>query len=286
MLSETACLGFEAVLSRWKYLFRHPAFRRRPATVASRLLRWRILCALGCGAEIVLDPGHVRLKLPPEWRGVAKLLYAFRRDYEPELTYIGRLLRAGMVAVDAGASYGVYALTAAVAVGPCGMVLAFEPSTGAHELLVANAVLNNLANVHVFRAALADRCGTASLYVHPDPSRNSLGGSPASVDRRTVETFKLDCVLRRLRVKSFDLLKLDVEGAEELVLRGAMDSLSAWCPPVVFEINPTAAEDLGLRRDGAWSVLSSLGYRFYRLDRHQRLRRCDQPRSGNIIALR
>ena len=111
--------------AKWRYLHGHPAYQRSPLPTVLRLAEWRCRCALRISGTVRLQH-NVRLRLPPNWRGVAKLLYAFGEAYEPELKYMAAMLRPGMVVVDVGASYGVYAAVAAKAVGPAGLVLAFE----------------------------------------------------------------------------------------------------------------------------------------------------------------
>jgi hypothetical protein len=70
------------------------------------------------------------------------------------------------------------------------------------------------------------------------------------------------------RILRLDAVKIDVEGAEELVLRGARTVLRNVRPILVFEMIPGNAERLGLAQDGAWKVLAEEGYSCYELDEH------------------
>lgn len=60
-----------------------------------------------------------------------------------------------------------------------------------------------------------------------------------------------------------DVIKMDAEGAEELVLRGATNLLTSMHPIVIYEKNPEASAHLGLAADGATKLLAGLGYKFF-----------------------
>jgi FkbM family methyltransferase len=215
-------------------------------------------------------------------------MFAFREMYEPEVLYLDRLLSPGMTFVDVGACYGVYTLVAAKLVGANGRVIAFEPAARSYDVLQENIKLNGLANVRPYRVALSDRIGVSSLYHHPDPGSNSLGmrqgilGAPEEVETNT-----LDSVLGSGRSGRVDMMKVDVEGAEELVFRGAREIFTTSHPAIIFEVNPEAATALGSSPRGAWDILDRMGYGFFRiLDRNTRIPLRVPPESlCNVIAL-
>ncbi len=253
-----------AMTEKWNFLRTHEAFRKAPSTTLLRLLAWRLHCWLGKPALITLPKCDLRIYLPAVWRGVAKLMFVFGEMYEPELLYLERLLSPGMTFVDVGACYGVYTLLAAKLVGANGRVIAFEPAARSYAVLQENIKLNGLTNVRPHPMALSDRIGVSSLYHHPDSSRNSLGmgegilGAPEEVKTNT-----LDSVLPSGPSERVDAMKLDVEGAEELVFRGAREILATAHPAIIFEVNPEAATALGLSARGAWDILDGIGYGFF-----------------------
>jgi FkbM family methyltransferase len=250
---------------KWNFLRSHEAFRKAPIITLLRLLAWRLHCWLGKPATITLPKWDLRMHLPAEWRGFARLMFAFREMYEPELLYLDRLLSPGMTFVDVGACYGVYTLVAAKLVGAKGRVIAFEPASRSYAVLQENIKLNGLANVRPYRVALSDRIGFSRLYHQPDPGRNSLGvpegisGAPEEVETNT-----LDSVLGSGPSERVDVMKLDVEGAEELVFRGAREILTTAHPAIIFEVNPEAVTALGLSPRGAWDILDRMGYSTFR----------------------
>ena len=86
--------------SKWKYLTAQEAMRRAPVLTMSRLFSWRARCLLRCAAIARLPRWDVQMFLPANWRGVEKLIFAFREYYEPELDYLKQILSPGMTFVD------------------------------------------------------------------------------------------------------------------------------------------------------------------------------------------
>lgn len=271
-----------SLADKLRYLAGQPAFHAEPARVVARLGWWYVRSRIPRPALVRLRPWDLTLELPPRWRGVSKLAYAFRERYEPELQVLHRCVRPGSVAVDVGASYGIYTCVLARLVGPEGRVYAFEPEAEAAQVLRRNARRNRLGWVRVIQAACADSSGAAALCHERDPSRNWIAlGRAVTWGSEVVEVVRLDDI-----VPAADFLKLDVEGAEELVLRGATDLLRRCRPTVLFEVNPDAAARLGLRAIGAWALLSDLGYRFARVVGAQLVPLLAPPGGGNVVALR
>ena len=140
----------------------------------------------------------------------------------------------------------------------------------------------------MFRAALADKEGSASLY-HSGRGPTSFSlGPPAHGSCRTevVTTLPLHKILQEENAEHVGLIKLDVEGAEELALRGALPLIASFRPCVIFEINPCASTGLGLRPHGAWELLENAGYRFFSVLEGGDLRKLSAPPAGgNVIAI-
>ncbi len=228
--------------------------------------------------------------LPPYWKGVAKLIYAFRDYYEPELTFLESLLSPGKVFVDAGANFGIYTAMASKTVGEAGRVISFEPSARAFPVLRHNIALNGFRNVQAFPMALADKPGRAWLYHHSAVGSDALAKDSTfdpDAYAQIIETESLDNVLRRISIEHVDAIKLDVQGAEELVLRGASEIVTSIRPVIMFEFHPEGAISLGLEPDGAWNLLHGLGYDFFGVRQQGGVTRLLFPPStiANIVAI-
>lgn len=272
---------------QWLYLWNQDGFRHSPLKTVLRLISWRVRCLLRLHATIRLDNGDSRMFLPPEWGGIAKLAFAFRERYEPELPYLEQILSPGMTFVDAGACYGLYTLAASKIVGESGRVIAFEPASRAFRVLQKNVALNSLANVLAFPMALTANSGKALLYRHPNVGCDSLGRDHSFTEAaEEIATESLDNVLRKISVGHVDVIKMDVQGAEELVLRGAMEILTSSHPAVIFEVYSAGTVLLGLSPYGAWDFLHNLGYEFFVVDRRGTLRReLSPPADRNVVAI-
>lgn len=283
---------FERTISRWRYLMNHPAFRQSPLVIVARLLGWRIHCALRIPATVTLHPWNVRLFLPPLWQGGGTTgVFALRQLYEKELAFLDHLVSPGMVVVDAGANHGIYTVVAARLVGPSGRVLSFEPGRQAFSVLKMNIEINQLHNVCAYRAALSDKNGKARLY-HSEYGRTSFSlGCPKStpVAFEEVTTRTLESVLEEQVAGRVGLIKLDVEGAEELALHGFRDAILHSRPTIILEMNASANERLNLSRTGSWEFLRLRNYDFFSLSDDGTPQQLSAPPAAdgitNIIAI-
>lgn len=139
------------------------------------------------------------------------------------------LLRQGMAFIDVGANYGLYSLVAARAVGETGRVLAVEPQAELAQLIRESIAINHLQNVVVQPCALSDAPGDALLY---QPSRSNGSstlrlqeGENCYAEALPVKCQTLPDVLTGsgIRLDRGAAIKIDVEGAELLILEKASD---------------------------------------------------------------
>jgi FkbM family methyltransferase len=228
----------------------------------------------------VESPGHPldRVLVPVKgfafrhvFRGDERRYLGFRRSvaivaskarlYEPQtLRAIRPLVREGDVALDVGASFGIYTAELARRVGPTGQVHAFEPQPAVHEMLVQR--FRAQPWVRVVNAALADEPGTAEFVVPTiasDIPETALGSLARGSDGHTVaggtEVTTLDDYCAELDRLSF--VKIDAEGWDVDVLRGGRKTLTRLRPVVQVEVNDedhfadltALADEIGYRID-------------------------------------
>jgi FkbM family methyltransferase len=281
---------FSRLRQRWQYFQSLPSFRTHPLRTLVRALHWRLRCALGWAVTVDMPAWQAKVWLAPEWHGAGMtLFYVVRESYELELEHLGKLIRPGDTVVDAGANCGLYTLAAAHFAGPNGRVLAFEPGRLILPVLEKNVALNRLKHVQIFPLALAESPRRGQLFSHPHGASSfTLGHAPDEAPESVeIEVDTLDAVLARERLDRVDLIKMDVEGAEELILRGSEELFRRRRPTVLFEINPTAIANLRLKRDGVWAILAPLGYSFHQFDASGNLLPVEvcPPGGCNLIAL-
>jgi len=152
-------------------------------------------------------------------------------------------LAPGDIAVDVGANVGLFTIFMKQLVGSDGTVLAFEPSEFNYKKLFKNLVTNELW-VEIHKTALSDRYGSADWYeTTEDTGQSSLAPLQDGMQPLyQVATGRLDDFLIYSTPK---LIKIDCEGAEEKVLRGAKNMLARGVPFIVCELT-----DITLRRFG------------------------------------
>jgi FkbM family methyltransferase len=159
------------------------------------------------------------------------------RGEREEIRALRSALAAGDTAVDVGANKGAYLHWMRQAVGPSGTVYAFEPQPGLARYLESMHDRMGWDNVRVREVALSDSAGRRVLHVpgwenSPGASLEATESTPAAGERE-VETDTLDHQLegaQRIR-----LVKVDVEGHELAVFRGAQRTLSEHRPVLLFE---------------------------------------------------
>lgn len=189
--------------------------------------------------------------------------------YEPEtVELVSRVLTAGAVFVDVGANFGQYTLIASQIVGEAGEVHAFEPAPDTLAILVRNVKRCGRRNVVCNGTALLDTSGPACLFLSDDSGLNSLGqtGRVAQDRRVDVATTTLSDYVDARHLTRLDLIKIDCEGAELPVLRGARSVLERWRPAVVLEFS-VHARAFGYSPGDMCAFLELLGYRLFLIDR-------------------
>jgi len=127
--------------------------------------------------------------------------------------------KRGDIVIDVGAHVGTFTVNAAKLVGDKGLVVAIEPEPSNLALLQRNIDSQNLNNVKVIRKAVWDKAAKLWLYLSKHSGLHSL--CYASGDRVEVEAESLDNIVSKLGLSQVDFVKIDVEGAEIEVLKGA-----------------------------------------------------------------
>lgn len=153
--------------------------------------------------------------------------------------------RPGMCVFDVGANIGYYTLLAARAVGPSGRVFAFEPEPRNFELLTRNVAENGFTNVRLVNAAVSSTEGVMRLHLDDANfgAHSFEAGSVRTSSGRSVEvaTVLLDGFADEARVfEAGVLVKVDVQGAEALVVAGGRRILELPGTTALMEVWPEA----------------------------------------------
>jgi len=201
----------------------------------------------------------------------ASLLVAYNNppDYA-EWQVWKRHLKRGDLFVDVGANVGTYSLLVA---DLGATVIAVEPDPDNVDRLNANLGLND-HTAEIWVVALTDTAGPVTFTTDLD----SLNHLKPDGDGRTVRGERFDSLIDRRHVHG---LKIDVEGAEHMVLKGASGSLAAGRIDLMqLEWNECSRDNFGESREPAAKLLNGYGYALYRATRDGRLTETD-PRDEN-----
>lgn len=212
-----------------------------------------------CHHGTSLNEGEVQLKILPN--GIAVIegdthISAWveqsgtLRIAEAELTPFRKYIPKCGVVVDCGAAIGDHTATYADWVDLCGRVYAFEPNPEAYECLVKNT--EAMPQVTAFRCGLSDVKGLTGVSISPNAGASFLqDGVYPKTSLVTLDDFSL----------TPDFIKIDVEGYEPKVLRGAADTINRSRPVMLIEVNTGALERTGSSRDELLKMISDLDYR-------------------------
>ena len=174
-------------------------------------------------------------------------------DFEPAVqATLLKHLKPGMTFYDVGANGGFMSLLGACAVGPSGKVIAFEPHPAVARQLAKQMRINDMPQVEVVVAAVSDRIGAAKFSDGSITVMNSLARAKHAEHTIDVRTTTLDHEAQMRQPP--DLLKIDVEGSEIDVIRGAEKMIRARQPILVVEVH---SAELAAQYD---KLLAELGY--------------------------
>jgi FkbM family methyltransferase len=190
--------------------------------------------------------------------GVSRGIFA-KGEFDPRVFEPLRdALKPGGVFLDVGANVGFYSMLALDVVGPSGAVHAFEIDERPLRCLRKTISRERLGNVQLHETAVGDRDGTVGLEMHED-SGNS--GVVETVGVPQVRMTTLDTWWRGAGVKNIQAIKLDIEGAELLALKGAEQLLRAERPVLVCEADEELQDRFGYGPRELLDQLAALEYR-------------------------
>jgi FkbM family methyltransferase len=205
------------------------------------------------GFDLQLDPNDL----------ITQLLVKDKIFEAPESELVAGLVRPDDICIDAGCHVGYYSCLLAKLVGEGGRVYSFDANPRACEITRSNLAFNNMHWVEVVHVALADRHGEAQFHVSTDDQTglSSLGPIAAHQEIITVPCMRLDDFLEQRMLEHIRLLKVDVEGSEDIVLRGLgnfltnhqVDFILAECYDKRLQLMNTSTEQV-------WAFLRSAGY--------------------------
>lgn len=256
---STPRLGAPAWLELSRRVVRHlPRGRYRAMNLISKRL---------VGPFITTIPESALLFECDLRNGLAREVF-FTGGYEPQETAIVRaLLRPGDVFCDVGAHWGYFSLLAARLVGRTGRIVSIEADPRIYRTLARNIALNAMDGIAPVACAISDAPGTLEFEGYAESSENwgvsrAVGeNNSASHDAFSVPARPLDDVLDDLDIERVRLLKMDIEGAEALAVRGMKRGIERGrYEHVLLELHPRELKAHRSTADDVVRAFTEAGY--------------------------
>ena len=186
---------------------------------------------------------------------IGKSLEVYGEYSHLEVELFAHFIRPGDVVIDVGANIGTHTLYFARATHPNGVVIAFEPQRIVFQTLCANMAINSVTNAYCYQQGLSDQPGLMHMPPIDYFTSNNFGGAPLVMfaGGEQVEVNRLD----RFNLPHCKLIKIDVEGMELQVLKGASGLIEKHRPVLYVE------NDRAEKSDALLAYIESIGYRMY-----------------------
>jgi FkbM family methyltransferase len=184
---------------------------------------------------------------------------------DPGQDKLFKMASPGMTVLDVGTNIGLTALTFAKIVGDTGKVFAFEPDPYNHGKAKINIGLNDLKALSLYNIGLAEKEGTASLFNVNKTNRGMLrilqeDSENKDLDKTVISLTTLDRFVKEHGIQKIDLIKIDVEGYEFNVLKGAGKTLLEYKPLLFIELDDNNLREQGETPSELIAYLQSFGY--------------------------
>jgi len=211
----------------------------------------------GKGIPVVINNFKVRLP--------ARYYKYFPKNYEEEnFSFFKEHARPGMTTLDIGAHFGLFAVFFQKISN--GIVYAFEPTRETLKVFRETVDINKCnEKVHVVDMAVDKEPGTANFFIHPTVGGRGntlvkdakLGMTSSSYE---VKVTSVDAFAKEKGI-TVDCIKIDAEGAELGVLKGATDTIRRGRPIILLSIHPEPIQSRGDSLGQIWDLLEEYGYR-------------------------
>lgn len=194
-------------------------------------------------------------------------LYLYGSYELPSVRFIRRVVKPGDVVVDVGAQIGYITLAMATLAPGKVTVYAFEPEPLNIQRLRSNIALNPGVDVRIVEKAVSDSNGAIRLYLSKDHNAGThstiSGGTNVSGDYVEIPAVTLDTYVRDQNIAALRLIKIDVEGGEYEVIKGAHETLTSLRPIVLMELSDALQESRGFSTVEFKTLMKQFGYSAY-----------------------
>lgn len=199
---------------------------------------------------------NMNVRFPARWSRY------FTSEYEADnYSFLKSHIKQGMHIIDIGAHIGLFSVCTSQLTGPTGKIVCFEPTPGTFAILKETLRLNHCNNVAAQQAAVGAVPGKATFYVGDEEGDNSnslvLNKGKSHGYDVTVTTVDKVCQDHNLKPS---LVKVDVEGAELDVLKGAVNTMTTTRPLMILGLHPSFIDIKGDSLQQIWDIIKERRY--------------------------
>lgn len=221
-------------LSKLGWLLKNKQFRDAPLKTSLNLFKWEYV-RIKNKPVFYNSFSNLKLKLYPN-DGAARILYYFNQ-YEPEiLGFWEKIIKPGMTVFDIGANIGLYSLFLSSRIGKGGKIHAFEPVRKTYQKMIENIKLNGTEIIHLNNMAVGSLEGEVELVIDEDSAKSytrKIDPQKNMTHSESVPSTTIDSYCKRNNISKLDFMKIDVEGFEFDVLKGAQHTLQNNPPQMI-----------------------------------------------------
>lgn len=276
-------------ISFLNYIITHPFNKDHLIKTIFRIFWWKInqiFFKFSCIIEIV--PNIKCICYPNDSLYSTLVMYQKFPEYG-EMQFLLNTLRSSDNFIDIGANIGVYSLLASSRIKN-GRIFSFEPSPKISGQLLENINLNlKTEGIKVINEVVSDKTGFVDFDISSNPDYNHISYSVKGKSILRLKATTLDKFISENKINHVKLIKIDVEGAELLVLKGMENTLrSKLVDFLIVEINSEAMKGFGFLPQDVFKYLTAFDFKLYYFDSKFNLKKFTGKLEGawNIIAKR
>ena len=216
------------------------------------------------GRGILINISGFKLRIPVRYHKY------FESNYElNNINFINNYVKEGHIVIDIGAHIGLLTTILAKKTGENGRVYSFEPTPGTYALLEKTIKINHIENiVSPVKAAISDSVKKTVFFITDIEGHNSnslvnnkrVDGKETGIE---VALFSLDYFAEQNKLKHLDFIKIDAEGAELKVLKGANEIMESYTPLIILALHPSSIKNFGDSLSDIWEFIVSKNYQVF-----------------------
>ena len=162
--------------------------------------------------------------------------YLLRDEQEPILKFGHRFIKKNDVVIDAGANQGIFSLSFKSQISKDGLIICIEPFDYASKKIEENFKLNNFSNYLIYKKTLSNHNNKSKIFYSDHITDASIINNKFKKSKLT-SSITIDKIIKLNNLKKLKFIKLDIEGAEFLAIKGGIKSIKKFKPLIYLEIN-------------------------------------------------